>query len=256
MRNIVLLLLALAGGYSPLATALAIYTEDWPPVSFHNSKGSADGMAVEVVRELKKRTGNQDAIEVLPWVRAYNHLLSEPNVLLFSVGRNTEREGKMTLIGPIALSSTDVYALRNQAAAMREMGDARRRLPTAAYRGSIFESTALAHGYAVSPTNDPLHSARMLLAGRVSLWVEGNIVVPQVLRQLGVADNSVERVATLDTLALYLAFSRGTPRPLVLAWEQALRDMKRDGSFQAIHKRWFPLSPPPLDVIRAGLEPQ
>lgn len=255
MRYPLLVLFLLLAGCSQLSRALAIYTEDWPPLSFRNSQDSAAGMAVEVVQELQKRTGNRNVIQVQPWARAYHHLLSEPDVLLFTVGRNAEREGKMTLLGPVAISSTDVFALREQAQQLRDMGDVRRRLPTAAYRGSIFESTARAHGYNVTATTDPQHSAKMLLAGRVRLWAEGNIVVPQVLQRLGAADNAVERIATLESLALYLAFSKGTSRQLVLAWEQALRDMKRDGSFQAIHKRWFPLSAPPLEVFRVGLEP-
>ena len=123
-------------------------------------------------------------------------------------------------------------------------------LQTAAYRGSIFETTAKARGFQVFQTTDPAHSARMLVAGRVKLWVEGNVVVSNVLKEQGLPPGTVERVATLDRLSLYLAFSPNVSRETILRWEKALSDIKQDGSFAAIHQHWFPLDPVPMNVER------
>lgn len=236
-------------------SAITILTEEWPPVSFANSKGQADGMAVAVVRLLQERLKDHSPIQVQPWARAYNSLLNERDVLLFTVGRSPERERMMTLLGPILVSSTDVFALKQHADSIRKLPQASLlQLPAAAYRGSIFESTAKARGFQVFPTTDPAHSARMLVAGRVKLWVEGNVAVGNVLREQGLPLATVERITTLDKLSLYLAFSPDVPASTVRRWEKALQDIKQDGSFTAIHQQWFPLDPVPLTVERLGIQ--
>jgi len=250
-----LILLVTLLSASLCAKALTLLTEDWPPVSFANDKGQPDGMAVEVVKLLQERVKDNSPIQIQPWARAYNSLLNEKDVMLFTVGRNAERERLMTLLGPILVSSTDVFALRQHAAEIRKLSPAAmQKLPTAAYRGSIFESTAHSRGFNVFPTTDPAHSARMLVAGRVKLWVEGNVVVGNVLREQGLPLATVERVATLDRLSLYLAFSPNVPRDTILRWEKALNDIKQDGSFAAIHQHWFPQDPVPLLVERLGIQ--
>jgi len=236
------------------ARALTILTEDWPPVSYANEKGQADGMAVAVVRLLQDRLKDNSPIQVQPWARAYNSLINDKDVMLFTVGRNAERERLMTLLGPILISSTDVFALKQYAESIRKLpAGAMQQLQTAAYRGSIFESTAKARGFQVFQTTDPAHSARMLVAGRVKLWVEGNVVIGNVLREQGLPATTVERVTTLDKLSLYLAFSPNVPKETILRWEKALSDIKQDGSFAAIHQHWFPLDPVPLTVERLGI---
>ncbi|SMF15844.1 amino acid ABC transporter substrate-binding protein, PAAT family (TC 3.A.1.3.-) [Pseudogulbenkiania subflava DSM 22618] len=238
------------------APKLSLYTEEWPPMTFTSGKGTPDGMAVEVVNELLHRTGQSNSIAVVPWMRGYKLLLTRPNVMLFTVGRNAERERNMTLLGPIAMSSTVLLARSEDVLALQALGSDILKREVAAYQGSIFESTARNKGFSSTrETGSSEEGARMLLAKRVDLWVEGNIAVAQTLQRLGIAPDRVSRVMTLDSLDLYLAFSRGTDRNTILQWQTALRDMKKDGTFQAIHQRWFPGEPAPPQVVRIGLEP-
>jgi polar amino acid transport system substrate-binding protein len=66
---------------------------------------------------------------------------------------------------------------------------------------------------------------------RFDLWVEGSVVVPAILKDVGYSFEDVEPVMVLDTLELYLAFSAKTPASTVKIWEDALRAIKKDGSF-------------------------
>ncbi|MBI3144868.1 MAG: transporter substrate-binding domain-containing protein [Pseudogulbenkiania sp.] len=238
------------------APRLSLYTEESPPRTFANAKGNPDGMAVEVVNEILRRTGQNNSVAMAPWMRGYHLLLTKPNVMLFTIGRTAERERHMTLLGPIAISSTVLLARSEEALPLQAMGSDILKRKVAAYQGSIFESTARNKGFtSIRQTSSSEEAARMLLARRVDLWVEGNIAVAQTLQRLGVPPGRVARVMTLDSLDLYLAFSRGTDRDTILQWQTALRDMKKDGTFQSIHQRWFPGESPPLQVVRLGLEP-
>ncbi len=237
------------------AATLSLYTEEWPPVTYLRD-GKAAGMAVEVVQALQKRLGDTTRVEVLPWARAYSYLLTRPNVMLFTVGRTPEREKLMTLVGPVAMSNIDLLARSGEAARFQRMGSGMLDVPVTAYRSSIFRTTAANKGFAtIVESVDSEQSARMLMAGRVDLWVEGSFVAGPALEKSGFSARSIEKVVTLESLALYMAFSRGTPREVVLAWEEGLRALKRDGTFQQIYHRWLPQDVPPPEVVRLGVDP-
>lgn len=235
---------------------LTIYTEDWPPVTFKNGD-KPDGMAVEVVQELQRRVGNQANIQVVPWNRAYKALLDEPNVMIFTVGWSEERERQMTLIGPVAVSRTVLYTRKGNAARLQALKDDIKHLSVGAYRGSIFADAATRKGFqTLDLAATPQVVAKMLMSGRFDLWSEGSVVVSSVLKEIGYSANDVEPVMVLESLDLYLAFSSKTSLSTIRQWEDALRQMKKDGSFQKIHQKWFPNEPVPAEVTRKGLTAQ
>ena len=232
---------------------LTIYTEDWPPVSFKNGD-KLDGMAVELVLALQKKIGSNAAIQLVPWNRGYKALLEEPNVLLFTVGRSEEREKIMTLLGPVAISRTVLYTRKGNAARLQSLGDDIYQVAVGAYRGSIFADAAVKKGFQtldLAATSQVV--AKMLMMGRFELWSEGSVVVPSVLKDIGYSIQDVERVMVLDSLELYLAFSPKTPLSTIRVWEDALRQMKKEGSFQKIHQKWLPGETAPAETLRLGL---
>ncbi|NJN47058.1 MAG: transporter substrate-binding domain-containing protein [Candidatus Competibacteraceae bacterium] len=73
------------------ATTLTLLTEELPPLNF-TQDGKLMGFSVDVVREIQRRVGNTDSIEVVPWARGYKAALERPNTVLFSTARTQERE--------------------------------------------------------------------------------------------------------------------------------------------------------------------
>lgn len=234
---------------------LRIYTEEWPPVTYSSPEGVA-GFAVDVVREIQKNLGDATPIELVSWSRGYGELLSRPNILLFTVGASEERKKQMTLVGPVALCTIDLWALKEKAPALRTLGEAVKSRPVGAYRSSIFADSARKNGFtALDLAATPQATARKLFEGRVEMWSEGSVVVPSVLKEIGHTTDEVEKITTLDTIELYLAFSRGTPGAVVDEWEKAFREIKGDGTFARISQKWLPGQPVPKEVRRVGLEP-
>ena len=240
---------------STSAPALKVFTEEWPPVSF-SENGQPGGMAVEVVREMLKRAGRSEEIEIVPWSRGYNLVTQLPNVLLFAAGRNVERERLLTLIGPLLLVKTELYQRRGERWIDR-LELAREKAVVGVYRASYFETSARKNGFKLfSLAATPERSVRMLLAGRVDLWADSNVSSGAIVMKAGGNPVDIERVMTLDVTEMMLAISPGTPESTIQALERALREMKGDGSFQRIHRRWFPNDVIPNNVLRVGLPPQ
>ncbi|MCU6434297.1 transporter substrate-binding domain-containing protein [Undibacterium sp. Jales W-56] len=235
------------------AQNLDIYTEDWPPISYANADKKAEGMAVEVVQALQERLGSTNVVQVVPWARGYNAVLEEPNVMLFTMGRSEEREKLVVLLGPVVISNTALYTRKGNAARLLAMGEGMRKLPVGAYHSSIFADTARKKGYTnISEASKPQTIATMLLRGRFDLWVEGSLVVPSIIKEIGHAPDEVEQVMVLDSLELYLAFSRKTPASTIKAWEEAFRWLKKSGGYAKIYKKWLPGETPPMEVVRLG----
>lgn len=234
------------------AQTLSIYGTESPPLSFRTATG-VDGLAVEMAREVQRRLGSHEPIEILPWSRAKAMADHAPNVLLLTVLRTPEREHEMRFVGPLMVSRMAVFAARSRAAELVARDPDLRSLRTGVRRSSA--TTAMAHeaGFNVTDEiNTSDNGARMLMLGRFDLWFESDELAYGALQSAGYKPGDVEVLARLQPQPTYFAFSRGTPDALIQAWDAALRDMKRDGSFQRIHRKWLPGYELPADAQPAG----
>lgn len=93
------------------AQTLKVVTSDFPPfqVMKHNK---VSGITAEIVDHLLQNTGLSAEIRMYPWPRAYKMALKEPNVLIFSIVRTPEREGKFKWIGSLAPYSVYFWKLK------------------------------------------------------------------------------------------------------------------------------------------------
>ena len=85
----------------PLSDNMTILTENLPPLNYVED-GLLVGPSVEIVREIQRRVGSNEPIEVYPWARAYKMALEEENVVLFSMTHTKDRLDKFKWIGPLA----------------------------------------------------------------------------------------------------------------------------------------------------------
>lgn len=236
------------------AQPLRIFGMESRPVAYLEG-GRPAGLTVELAQQIQQRIGSSDPIAIIPWARANSLAMHEPNVLLLSIVRTPERELRLVFIGPVFTAYISAYALKGRGDELRAMGDGIYKLRAGARRGSIFAARARSLGYNV--TDEPVSSeaaARMLMNKRFDLWFDGEEIVGPALELAGHVKADVELVRRLSMEEVNFAFSKGTAPATIRAWEGALRDMKRDGSFQKIHQRWLPNYPLPADA-RAPLKP-
>lgn len=235
---------------------LHIYAMDSRPISFRDG-AQVDGLAVEMAREVQRRAGIHDSMqfEIVPWARANSLAANEPNVLLLTAVRTPERERFLRFVGPVFLSRIAAFAVRGRAAELRARDPSLHSLRAGARRGSVFVLLARAAGYnVVDETAATDNAVRMLMKGRFELWFEGEEIAGGALAAAGYSVDDVEVMARLAPQPVYFGFSRGTPEAVVQAWDAALRDMKRDGSYQRIHRKWLPNYELPPDARQTAVK--
>ena len=233
-----------SSGGAPSAS-LRLLSEEFPPINF-TEFGQPRGLSVDIVQAIQKRLGQSLPIEFMPWARAFREAQDGPPAALFSMARIPEREKLFQWVGPIVTFQSTFYAKAASGLRLRSLAEAKRAAKVLVVRDWYTLTQLQSAGFRnLQQISDPIQGVRMLAAGRAPLFAAEKLSMPQTLVQAGVARDALEEVFSFAASDGYIAFSRSTPMGTLHAWQSQLNEMKRDGSFQAIHRRWLPNDPPP-----------
>ncbi len=226
----------------PLVAAgeLRLLTEQAPPTSFLRD-GQPDGYAVEVVRELVRRTGSPAQIEIMPWTRGYYLARHDPHTALFMVVRTPERESMFRWVGPILQGTTRFYSLKDSGLRIESLDAAARAgtlaLPKQWYTYETLERMGFTNLHGVP---GPRQMVSMLKHGRVKLIATEDLTLREELAMGGLTVDDVQGHLAFMQSDYYIAFSPHTPSEQVANWQRHLEAMRADGSLRRIRQRWLP----------------
>jgi polar amino acid transport system substrate-binding protein len=224
--------------YSDGAPTLKLYTEDSPPGSFSDN-GKPAGFAVEIVREILKRRRHPDTIAIVPWSRGYTLAQSGPNVALFSTSRTEQRENRFHWVGPLYTQTWVLYGRKGADIRIRSLEDAKKIGRIGTYlrdaKGQYLQSMGFTN---LVNTNRNSSNIRHLIEGNIDLWASSDFNMPYLARQAGFDPDDLEAVVPIRRVSNYIAFSLGTPLALVRDWQQCLDDIKMDGTYMRIARKY------------------
>lgn len=237
MRCLALCLMLAAGG-SQAAEPISfkLLTEDYPPFNMLAPGGQISGSATEIVRELLQRSGVRYSIELLPWLRAYNRAVLEPNTCVYSTTRTDQREGQFKWIGPVAENSWVLYARSDTSRVLNNLEDVRR-YRLGGYSGDAVAQYLIARNFDVDLANSDVQNVRKLQAGRIDYWATGKYIGAQLVAREKVSN--IRPVLTFNTTFMYLACNLGLSDQLVGQLNDTLRKMQKDGTVAKINARYL-----------------
>ena len=76
------------------------------------------------------------------------------------------------------------------------------------------------------------------MAGRIKLWIIGELVGIHNAKEMGVNDK-LEKLLDVKDVQLFIAFSKNTTDSDIALWQKALDDMKADGTYDAIVRKYM-----------------
>lgn len=244
------LVCALAGCQG-VGQPLRIYTEIAPPNQYLDGKGQLTGFSIELVREIQKRIGNHDPIELVPWVRAYNELESEPNVVIFSVARSAKRNPLFQWVGPIGESSFVFYVKASSPHVIKSLQDARKIGLIGVYKEDVLDQYLTRLGFTnLDRSLDQAVMLKKLMDDRIDALAGSPVGMEESARSAGVRFEDLRETFTLLKVQTYFAFSKRTPGSVVRSWADALAAMKKDKTFESIHRKYYPTLPLPGPEIK------
>ncbi|WP_241566972.1 ABC transporter substrate-binding protein [Hahella sp. KA22] len=227
------------------AAEIKVVTTDFPPYSFEEN-GEIGGMATEVVKAVLAKSGvGVSSFRVYPWARAYKLAQTEPNTLIYSIARSSEREPMFKWVGEIAPFRVNLYKLKSRSDInISSLEDAKRYVVGGEYQ-DIKQDYLVKQGFEVGKNivlmpEDELN-IRMLFAKRIDLIPFSEFSLPVMLKQEGFAPAEVEKVLTLDGISynLYMACSLGTPDATVDSLRSALQTLWDKGEILAIQQKYL-----------------
>lgn len=228
--------------------ALHVLAENYPPYNYVD-KGALRGPCAEVVFEIQRRLGLPQKVDVQPWSVAYKMTIesinpgSEPTAL-FSMTRTKDREPFFKWVGPLVTFNVALFALKQRHIRIQTQADKAKlrvggslRTPSSA----ILKAHRFTH---VDLVDEPLLNPKKLKAGQIDLWISGEIAGYFKAREAGLDPSEIEPVYACGEETLYIAFSRSTDKAVVAQWQQTLDAIRADGAYEAILRKYLPISAP------------
>ena len=222
------------------ADKMVIITEEGIPYNY-TQDGKLTGVTTQVVQEITRRLGIAGDIEVLPWARGYKRLRTEPNVVLFTTARTEERESLFHWVGPLYTVRLEFYARRIAAQRLDSLDAVKQVGAIATYKDDFREQLLKSLGFTnLDSSNSPQSNIRKLMSGRVALWFYDNIGAPKIASEAGIDPAEIEAVFTYREHSSYIAISKQTSPAIVHQWQATLDEMKADGTFWWLTRKWLP----------------
>ena len=229
------LLAALLLPSSVAAQSIKVVAAEFPPLTT-NAGGQPGGVVLEVVREAGRRAGIALEFSFLPWQRAQLETQARNDVLIIPFTRTPGREAQYQWVAPVLEFRTVLVTLANPPSSIEEA----RMLVVGYVRGTSFkDEVEQARFPYVEETNDDLLNARKLKLGRIGAWITTDLMARGVYREAGFDPAELKYGPDLGPVKTsYLAASRDFPKETAQRIANAIDQMRADGSYQAIVKRY------------------
>jgi len=222
-----------------------VVTEELPPYNMTRD-GKMTGMSTEVVQAVLKQINVQASIQSMPWARAYDLAMHDPDVLIYSITRTPEREHLFKWVGTIAESPWYLYSAAARPVRLSDL-DAARPLQTATVNEDVGEqylvSKQFALGRQLQSSSRYELNYQKLQSGHVDLWISDELNADYLARQAG-DDPERTLVQSLrvpdleDAGGFNMAFSLGTADATVELFQKGLNAVRENGTYDAIARKW------------------
>lgn len=225
------------------ATTLEAVTQDYPPMSFIEGE-RVTGFSTDILNAMAAHAGLHAHIAVLPWARAYQTALTQPDTLIYTITRIPEREELFSWIGPITPRRIFLFKLRERkdiqiksfadvypykVGLVREMATSK-----IALQKKFLDENKV--DYAPTPESN----LKKLILGRVDLIVTLDWNAYYQARQLGYDAGQIEPALLIDdTIDYYFALSKRSDPALLQKLRAAWEHVKASGQVEALRARYL-----------------
>lgn len=226
-------------GFSQEDMSFTVYTGPRSLDRIRNTPigSSPQDPAAQFSAALFKEAGLKFTLTVVPWARAVNALQTDPNILVYSMIRNAQREDLYEWIGLISRVQTDLYGLESRFGDSPVPLEQLRSYNIGLSRLSATDLYLSSKGfdnlmYSVDPARAPL----MLLRGRIDLIPMTQAEAERVMDDRQLQDDALVPVARLPELSTgtYYVVSKQTSPDLVDRLKQAYQRLLENGIHEQI----------------------
>jgi polar amino acid transport system substrate-binding protein len=244
-----LFLCALQAPLTPLAAAdtpIRFLTHSLGDSSFTSDDGLLHGKPhagrrafyVETIMAMMAYRGQQFPIQEVSLNRGFLLLSQGRETAFFNLIKNQTRAPLYKWVGPISKFPTYYYELKSQPSGVKTLADTKTSGTICALKGNNLVQLLKSMGHTnILEASSDIACARMLRHGRVNLITGAEY--PWFIRDPEFADLFVRTPVILSTDEGYIAFSKSVPDAQVTAWQDALNQIRKNGTFARLRAQFL-----------------
>ena len=230
----------------PLAALAAesyrFVTFDFPPLEYATEGQQAEGIAVDIVREVMRALGHEVTITVYPWTRALRMATTGTVDAIFTAYRNAERERYLDFSNEVLFPQVVYfYAKRDAAIAfdghLQSVAGLRIGVVSTISYGQRFDQAKPA--LMIDKARELEHNFKKLLLDRIDLVPSNIHVAEYTLATLEWGDLITRLPRQIERVPSYIAFSKKRRlEGLRDRFDAQLVQMKASGTYEAIMQKY------------------
>jgi len=218
-----------------------IYTESNPPQSYRENDGSLTGSSVEIVQAMMGVIGREELITFTNWTDAYDQVLLNPNSMIFSTARTTQREPYFEWVGPVCKKNACFFVKAGSSIELNTIDDAKTLGNVGVTEGWASEDELTELGFTnIQTWATPQEVFEKLIDGTADAVVLNDIAISYLADQTGHNPDEVRNELLFSTDETHLAFSKDTKSSYTQEWQQAYTTIMNNGTFAGIWSNWYP----------------
>ena len=236
-----------------MTAELPPYTFQVPPASVSEIPGSGQGLVQEVVKEMATRIGHPGNIEYMPWHKAQDLALTQPNIGVLSLTRSPERENRYKWLAKIV---TDDLVLVGGPDVDASSLDKVKDRPTGVLYRSGAEALLKEQGFtSIEPAFEEWTNATKMKEERIDAWLAPRLMVIHAYKEVGGDPSTLNIGSVIRRSEIWLAASKSLPDEEVRHWAEAFEQIKADGTYARIMQKYNRIRVLPIeDDTRRHLE--
>lgn len=224
------------------AETLKVVTTEFPPFQFSDG-ANAEGVTTEIVKEVIKNAGFNADIKFYPWPRAYKIAQNEPNVIIYSIVRNQERESLLKWIGVIAPFDVYFWKLSGRADIKIEKFEDAKKYLVGGVHSDIKSAYLLKEGFVTGKNltlvNSDELNLKMLYSKKIDILPADEYSFPYRVKMNGFDLKDFSRLSKINGIPneLSLAASLQTSEEIVSKLKKSLEEFHKSKKFKRLQKR-------------------
>ncbi|MES9736990.1 transporter substrate-binding domain-containing protein [Peribacillus frigoritolerans] len=210
---------------------------NFPPFEYLSDSGVYTGFNVDIMNAISIETGIRFEYYPMPWNEAVQAMRSGKVDAIQGMKYNQEREEIYDFSAPYFTSSQGIFVLKDNMY-IRKIEDLKGR-KVAVQKGDVASGLlSKVDGLQLVETNNQQEAVQSLIDGKVDAFI-GNRITGQYFLQKNEQQSLIKIVGEpLDTTNYAVAVMPKNKELLTL-FNQAISQIKKDGTYEKIEKKWF-----------------
>ena len=244
-RSIWIFLLLIVSSFA-FASSNHVYflSEVTPPYYWINEDGKAQGVNVDLANALEPLLPFSSSLEHMPWARAVQETLDNPNLVLLSLLKTPNREDEFEWISSVNHMQASLIRLKQKETAHVNSLDDAKQFRVGSIRGygsaSFLQQEGFEENKNLALVAEPALLWKLLYMGRIDFALANFETGKYEISDAGFDPNDATSEYVIEALGadLFVATGLKTEQDKVSSLKHAFSILKANGEYARILKKW------------------